>query len=586
MKIVDKIEEHNRNGQTFYSFEFFPPRTEEGLYNLYQRIDRMATLEPDFIDITWRCSTKKMSMDIAASVHNLSGVETMIHLCCADLDRDDLRAVLQNIKDSGVMNILALRGDPPLNEEYKAVDGGFRYAYELVKFIREEFGDYFGISVAGYPESHCECGSYEESLQHLKMKVDAGADFVVTQLFFDVDIFLKFVADCREMGITVPIIPGIMPIQTFRSFQRMTSLSGNKISVPQDILDDLQPIKENDEEVQKYGVQLGIRMCKELIKHGVSGIHFYTINLEKSVTEILWGLGLVSETTGTKRQLPFKQSANCKRGKETVRPIFWANRPKSYIDRTMFWDQFPNGRWGDHTSPAYGELNDYHLSFLHVGAKFDRKSMWGQAPQTVEDIYNTFVSYCQGKINKLPWHEEPMATESQLIRDPLVRLNRNGFLTINSQPAVNGVPSTDKIFGWGQPGGYVYQKAYLELFCSPANKDKLVERLQLFPNLTYQICDVKGNMQLNFDQANAVTWGVFPGREIVQPTIVDPVSFRIWKDEAYGLWLSQWASIYDAGSCSRNMIQEIHDTFYLVNIVDNDYVRGDILAVFEGLLTK
>jgi methylenetetrahydrofolate reductase (NADPH) len=266
-----------------------------------------------------------------------------MHLTCTGLTREKVKEVLDQCKDAGVRNILALRGDPPQgSHEWAPVEGGFHYARDLVKFIRENYGDYFCISVAGFPEGHVDSVfTYEEDLKHLKAKVDAGADLIITQLFYDVESFLKFERDCRAIGITVPIIPGIMAIQSYKGFVRMTSYC--KIRVPDFVKDALEPIKDDDEAVKNYGVELGIQMCNQLLGSG-RGIHFYTLNLERSVKRILEGLGL---SNAAHRTLPWRPSVEPKRKAEVVRPIFWANRPKSYLARTESWDDFPNGRWGD-----------------------------------------------------------------------------------------------------------------------------------------------------------------------------------------------------------------------------------------------
>lgn len=188
---------------------------------------------------------------------------------------------------------------------------------------------------------------------------------------------------------------------------------------------------------------------------------------------------------------------------EAVRPIFWSQRPKSYTQRTCSWDEFPNGRWGDSRSPAYGDLTDYHLSSLHLIHKvyfftslfilkinFIKPYVEVQI-KTPQDVFSTFVKYCIGDINALPWCESPLSDESKSIRENLIHINKHGFLTINSQPRVNGVPSNDETVGWGPKNGYVYQKAYVEFFTSPENLQKLLEVIPKFPDLTYHAVNWK-----------------------------------------------------------------------------------------------
>jgi len=201
-----------------------------------------------------------------------------------------------------------------------------------------------------------------------------------------------------------------------------------------------------------------------------------------------------------------------------------------------------------------------------------------------------FAGYILGKVPRLPWCEHALNLETIPIRDTLRTLNLNGFLTINSQPAVNGAESTDPAVGWGGPGGYVYQKAYLEFFTSPSNLEKMIKVLADFPSITYTAVNAQGKSTSNINFAesgavNAVTWGVFPGKQIDQPTVVDQNIFcNTWKDEAFALWISQWRNIYTQGSASWDLIQEIHDTFYCVNVVDNDYIKGDIFKFVERLI--
>jgi methylenetetrahydrofolate reductase (NADPH) len=583
MKIIDIIKKNEEdNNKVFFSFEYFPPKTDKGVENLYDRLDRMSEFKPAWIDVTWGAggSTSKLTLEICETAQKLVGLETMMHMTCTNLPKEELSASLKKAKEAGIMNILALRGDPPRGEEWKQVEGGFAHAADLVRFIRQEHGNHFGICVAGYPEGHIDCTSYQDDLKHLKEKVDAGADLIITQLFYDIDLFLKFVKDCRELGIKCPIIPGMMPIHGYAGFTRMTALC--KTHVPQQIFDALEPIKNDDEAVKNYGVRLGIEMCQKLLNAGIRGLHFYTLNLEKSVVQILEGLKLVDPDV--RRPLPWRAAPT---RKEDVRPIFWSNRPKSYMQRTASWDEFPNGRWGDSRSPAYGELTDYHLASLHVTKEVQDRS-WVIPLNNQQDLNNVFAKYCRGEVKSLPWCDSPLLPESELIKDNLIKVNQNGFLTINSQPASNGIPSTDERMGWGPKGGFVYQKAYTEFFVSPEHLKLLLEGAKRYPSLTYHAVNLKGESFSNTSShsVNAVTWGVFPGKEIVQPTVVEYESFFVWKDEAFALWRSLWALLYDEGSVSRHVIDNVLNNWYLMNIVENNYVNGDIFAIFQNVTSQ
>jgi methylenetetrahydrofolate reductase (NADPH) len=370
-----------------------------------------------------------------------------------------------------------------------------------------------------------------------------------------------------------------MPINNYARFIKFTQFC--KISIPKSVTKNIESIKNDDSSVINYGIDQATSMCEKLIAEGVPGLHFYTLNLEHSVSEILRLLGLASKQ-GSIRELPWRQSAaGDRKTVEDVRPIYWSNRPVSYLTRTETWDDFPNGRWGDITSPTFGELNQYHA--IRAGSKSDkvksrRKKLWGE-PKSVDDLTKVFVSFCEGKINSLPWCETPLAIESKQISKELTKLNELGLFTINSQPKVNGVPSEDPDIGWGAPGGRVYQKAYLEFFTSKKKLDKLLKTIDSLDNISIQAINKSGDLISNLPEnsVNAVTWGVFPGHEIMQPTIVDTRSFLIWKDEAFGLWIDDWASIYNEKSKSYKLLNEIYNTYYLVNIVDNNFVDGDML---------
>jgi len=225
---------------------------------------------------------------------------------------------------------------------------------------------------------------------------------------------------------------------------------------------------------------------------------------------------------------------------------------------------------------------------LHAVKGFNKHEAWGEVLSTPQDIFNVFSKFTAGEIERLPWWDAPLAPETEHIKDTLVKINKNGYLTINSQPAINGVPSSHEKLGWGPQGGYVYQKAYLEFFVSPEGLKELVEVSAQFPDLSYHAVNLKNEAFTNStsNRPTAVTWGVFPNREILQPTIVDPESFVVWKDEAFALWRSQWATLYEEGSPSRRVIDSVTDTYFLVNIVDNNFINGDIFAIFNHLIQK
>lgn len=291
----------------------------------------------------------------------------------------------------------------------------------------------------------------------------------------------------------------------------------------------------------------------------------YTMNLAQSTRMVLDEIGLTSKDgTPTKKALPWRQSLGLHRREEDVRPIFWKNRNKTYVARTQDWDEFPNGRWGDSRSPAFGELDTYGISLK--GTNEQNVKLWGK-PETVRDVANIFIRYLNEEIQSLPWSESPLTSEADEIRPELIDLNKRGLLTLTSQPSVNGVKSSHPVHGWGPHGGYVYQKAYLEVLVSPELISDLIERIGKDPGVTFYAVGKEGDLRTNTPSAgpNAVTWGVFPGKEIVQPTIVETVSFLAWKDEAFRFG-SDWADCHPPQSRSRELIKSIMDHWYLVNI--------------------
>merc|ERR1719160_972434 len=535
-----------------------------------------------WVDVTWGAggSTADKTLEICINALKYYGLNVMMHLTCTNMEVSKIKEALEICKANGIRNILALRGDPPGfgqgGPKWEKCEGGFGYAVDLVTYIRKEYGDYFCIAVAGYPEGHMECESRDMDIVRLKEKIDAGGELIVTQLFYDNNEFAIFKKKCENMGITAPILPGMMPIQSYGGFNRMTSLC--KTAVPQFMRDRLEPVKDNDEGVKDVGVQLCIEQCKELLEKGTPGLHFYTPNLETSVCRIIEGLGIRPEWTAS-RPLPWRPHPGDVRKNEDVRPIFWANRPGSYVKRTATWDDFPNGRFGDYHSPAYGEAVFVSYSKASVAkTAVTLRQMWGAAPAKFEDVADVFCKYIKGEVKRLPWCQESTSPETNCIAKQLLKLNELGLLTINSQPRENAALSTDPYVGWGGASGFVYQKAYLEFFCSKPLLEKIIDGIKDNNFASYMAVNKDGDVISNNQdcKTNAVTWGVFPGREVIQPTVVDEKSFMAWKDEAFALW-DEWSSIYDEGSTSQQLIEGIVETYYLVNIVDNDFVSGDLI---------
>ncbi|KAK0722269.1 methylenetetrahydrofolate reductase-domain-containing protein [Lasiosphaeria miniovina] len=581
MHIQEMLAEAERTGNPSFSFEYFPPKTAQGVQNLYDRMERMYHFGPKFIDITWGAGGRiaELTCEMVVQAQTYLGLETCMHLTCTDMGEEQVNDALHKAYKAGCTNILALRGDPPREKEkWEATDGNFRYARDLVSHIRQSYGNHFDIGVAGYPEG-CDDNKDEDMLlDHLKEKVDMGATFIVTQMFYDADNFVRWVEKVRARGITVPIVPGIMPIATYASFLRRANHMNCKI--PDGWLEKLEPIKNDDVAVREIGKTLVAGLCRQILAAGIRHLHFYTMNLAQATRMVLEELDwMPSPDRPLKQALPWKQSLGLGRRGEDVRPIFWRNRNKSYIARTQDWDEFPNGRWGDSRSPAFGELDAYGIGL--TGNNEQNRKKWGE-PQTIGEIANMFVRYLNKEIEYLPWSEAPLTSEADLIKNDLISLNKRGLITVNSQPAVNGVKSSHPVHGWGPTNGYVYQKAYLELLVSPEIFPEIKRRIHGHPDLTYYAVTKSGSLHTNApsEGPNAVTWGVFPGKEIVQPTIVESISFLAWKDEAFRLGVD-WARCYETNTPSRLVLEQIMNTWYLVNIVNNDFHEQRI--IFEVL---
>jgi methylenetetrahydrofolate reductase (NADPH) len=273
-----------------FSFEFFPPKTDEGTANLLKTLEDLAPLQPGFVSVTYGAggSTRDRTVELVTRIKRESGIETMAHLTCVGHSRDELRQLLGRLEEARVENVLVLRGDPPQGERtFVPSPDGFRYANELVRFIREEDFN-FCLGGACYPEGHPETVSRDEDLRHLKAKVDAGLDFVITQLFFDNAFYFDFVERARRMGINVPIVPGIMPITNYEQVTRFTRICG--ATVPMRLGLQLERVKDQPEALVQLGVAHATVQCMELLQRGVPGLHFYTLNKSPATRMIVSAL--------------------------------------------------------------------------------------------------------------------------------------------------------------------------------------------------------------------------------------------------------------------------------------------------------
>lgn len=608
-------------------------------------------LRPLFVTVTWGAggSTATKSLELAEICQRQLGLTTCLHLTCTNMSRSLVDDALEQAKVLGIRNILALRGDAPRSEEYR--DDGqspdddsnkdFTWAIDLVRYIRKQYGDYFCIGVAAYPEGHSDESHPEHQdpardLPSLVEKTAAGADFLMTQLFFDVEAYDKFETMLREheSGVfkTIPIIPGLLPIQSYQILRRVTKLSHARL--PEDMLSRLDAVKGDDELVK----QVGVKVLSEVIDHlkrrpnpGPRGFHFYTLNLEKAVSHILEDCQLIPQPlfnddedeaidvtpainlTPPEGTLPTKQrrrlsSVNSGSQNRVIvsRPSASKSSNPSYempeteagvwkgavntrantlaisegegsMGREATWDDFPNGRWGDARSPAFGEIDGYGPT-LHVSTPQALK-LWGH-PVHRDDISKLFRRHIEGDLSALPWSEQGLSPETRTISKELLALNEKGWWTVASQPAVNGFKSNDPVFGWGPKNGFVFQKPFVEFFIPSADWKVLQPRLKAHEQITYFAGNAAGDFEASSeDGVNPVTWGTFAGKEIVTPTIIEAVSFRSWLEEAWSIW-REWQRIYPVKSETGRLLGGLRSDLWLVNVIWGDFVEGQGLWEF------
>ena len=289
-----RIDERIASGrEPAFSFEFFPPKTDDGEANLNTALAELARLDPTFVSVTYGAggtpAERGKTVDIVSRIKADHGLEAMAHFTCVGATTDELRATLDTMRDAGIENVLALRGDPPAGvdaKEWVAAEGGLRYSRELIELIRADYD--FAVGAACFPEVHLAADSAASDLRYTREKVDAGARFLITQLFFDNQLYYDFVARAREAGIDVPIIPGIMPITNVNQVKRFTQMCG--ASIPPGLLRELELRSDQPDAVADFGVAYATMQCSDLLAAGAPGIHFYTLNRSPSTRAILSAL--------------------------------------------------------------------------------------------------------------------------------------------------------------------------------------------------------------------------------------------------------------------------------------------------------
>lgn len=284
MKISDLLKQIKRS----VSFEFFPPKTPEGEESLFKTIKELEFIKPTFVSVTYGAggTTRERTIRVVKRIHTQTDLTVMAHQTCIGHTKKEIIDILNQYKNIGVQNVLALRGDIPQGQEESFVfpPDGCRYANELISLIRENFGDWFSIGVAAYPEGHPESPDIDTDIHFFKKKVDAGAEFAITQMFFDNSYFYRFMDKLQKVGVDIPVIPGIMPITNFKQIKKFADMCG--ATIPSDLIKRLQPVADRPEEVEKIGIEFAVKQCEDLLKNGAKGLHFYTLNKSKATVQI------------------------------------------------------------------------------------------------------------------------------------------------------------------------------------------------------------------------------------------------------------------------------------------------------------
>jgi methylenetetrahydrofolate reductase (NADPH) len=276
---MPKITDIFNNKKMTFSFELFPPKTEEGHLKLLKTISLLCNLKPDFISCTYGAGggSREKTLELVEHIQNLHHVPSVAHLTCVLHTKDQIKDILADMKQRGICNVLALRGDAPRdNPNWSPGKNNFKYSWELVAFIRELFNDHFSIGVAGFPEGHILCPDRDLDARYLKNKITHGADYVITQLFFNNQDYFDYTARLKKLGVSSRIIPGILPITDYAALVRFCSMCGS--SIPRHVHDIFKPIADDPQKTMAAGIDFCIKQCRQLLAGGAPGLHFYTLN--------------------------------------------------------------------------------------------------------------------------------------------------------------------------------------------------------------------------------------------------------------------------------------------------------------------
>lgn len=285
---MEKISDILKRKERTYSFEFFPPKTQKGKEKLFETAKILKELKPDWFAVTYGAggSTRELTMSIVDELQKSLMVPVMHHLTCGGHSKGELKALIDEMREKDICNILALRGDPPDGmKDWPPVPDGLDYTYQLCEFIRSNYGDFFSIGVAGFPEGHIDCPDKETDVKYLKIKMDAGGEFVITQLFFDNKDYFEYVKRARKAGVNLRIIPGIIPITNYQTILKFCRMCG--ATIPEKVHNIFKPLDGDDETTYKTGIEFAVEQCNELLKGGAPGLHFFALNKVHPTLEIL-----------------------------------------------------------------------------------------------------------------------------------------------------------------------------------------------------------------------------------------------------------------------------------------------------------
>lgn len=289
--MIKKIKDIFSEKEKTFSLEFFPPKTPKGVEQLYQTVQELNKLQPDFVSVTYGAggTSRGTTLEICSEIQNRFDLTVLHHFTCVGHSQAELKDIIRQMKDNNIRNILALRGDPPTAEGWRPAPDEFQFCYQMIDLIRETDKDFFSIGVAGFPEGHINCPDKGTDTKYLKMKIDHGGEFVITQLFFDNEIYYEYLERLRNAGVTVRILPGILPITSYEGLLKFCRTCG--ATVPQKVHDIFKPLSGNEKATLEAGIDFAVTQCKDLLEHDAPGIHFFTLNKIEPVREIWKRMG-------------------------------------------------------------------------------------------------------------------------------------------------------------------------------------------------------------------------------------------------------------------------------------------------------